>query len=168
MIIGKGIDRRLSFLIWLLVLGMCGVIGIYAFLASDITKVDVSGPDPDGPVIVPENYRNLLALDITVPDFDAGRIGEDMKLHNGVSASYPRDTLRPFDPTDWYSDHDGDTVFDGNNVSGNTEAIVSSVDDILDSGDTVKKTGDCRRNGKEGKKDSQELSDGGFDGRRKV
>lgn len=138
-------NRRYLLLLSLLsVLTFCTGIGIYAFLALNITKVDVSGPEPDGyDFIVPENYQNLLVLDVTIPAFDAGRIGEDVKLHNGVSGSNSRDILRPFDLTDWYSDHDGDASFDGNTVSGNTEAIVSSSNDILDSSDTVKKTGLC-------------------------
>ncbi|MFC1713640.1 Ig-like domain-containing protein [Candidatus Poribacteria bacterium] len=122
---------------------MCSTVGIYAFFALDITKVDVSGPDPDGPVIVPENYQNLLVLDVTVPAVDAGNAGEDILLHNGVAGSHERDVLRPFAATDWYSDHDGDAAFDGNKVSGNTEAIVSSSDDMLDSSDVVRKTGLC-------------------------
>ncbi len=127
----------------LLAIVVCSAIGIYAFLANEVSKVDVSAPDPVGPVIVPENYQNLLVLDIAIPSFDAGRVGEDVKLHNGVAGSYPRDILLPFDPTDWYSDHDGDTSFDGNSISGDTETIISSNDDILDSGDIVKKTGLC-------------------------
>jgi len=119
------------------------IIYTYAFLAHELTKVDVSGPDPDGPVIVPENYKNLLALDVTIPPFDAGPAVEDIKLHNGVAGSYPRDILLPFNTTDWYSDHDGDVSFDGNQVSGNTEVIISSSDDMLDSSDNVIKTGLC-------------------------
>ena len=134
-------SRYLSLLFFLLV--MCSAAGIYAFFALDITKVDVSGPDPEGPVIVPENYRDLLVLDITIPAVDVGSIGEDILLHNGVAGSHERDVLRPFAPTDWYSDDDGDAAFDGNTVSGNTEAIVSSSDSILDSGDIVRKTGLC-------------------------
>ena len=141
--IGKGIDRELLLLILFLTLGIFGAIGIYALLASDITKVDVSGPDPDGPVIVPENYQNLLALDITVPGFDAGRIGLDVKLHNGPSGSQPRDILIPFSSTDWYSDHNGDATFDGNEIPSNAEAIISSGDGILDSSDAVRKRGLC-------------------------
>jgi len=133
--------RCLLLIFLLLILYICGA--IYAFLANEVTKVDVSGPDPSGPVIVPENYQNLLVLDVTIPSFDAGRIGEDVLLHNGILGSYPRDVLHTFDPTDWYADHDGDASFDGNRVSGNTEAIVSSNDDILDFGDTVRKTGLC-------------------------
>ena len=130
----------LSFVLSLLVFILCSAIGIYAFLASEVSKVDVSGPDT---VIVPENYQNLLVLDVAIPSYDAGRVGEDVKLHNGVAGSYPRDILLPFSPTDWYSDHDGDTGFDGNSGSDDVEAIVSSDDEILVSGDTVIKTGRC-------------------------
>ncbi len=131
----------ISFLIFALII--CGAISIYAFLANELTKVDVSGPDPDGPVIVPENYQNLLVLNVTIPPFDADPAVQDIKLHNGVAGSSPRDILLLFDPTNWYSDHDGDASFDGNQVSGSAEAIVSSSDDVLDSGDTVMKTGLC-------------------------
>ena len=136
---------RHSLLVTILSCVLCLVscVLVYAFLAHELTKVDVSAPDPYGPVVVPENYQNLLVLDVAIPRFDAGPMIEDTKLHNGVAGSSPRDILTPFDSADWYSDHDGDMSFDGNVPSDNTEAIVSSDDDILDPSDVVRKTGLC-------------------------
>ena len=54
----------LLLLLSLLAIVVCSAIGIYAFLANEVSKIDVSAPDPGGPVIVPENYQNLLVLDI--------------------------------------------------------------------------------------------------------
>ncbi|MBD3184771.1 hypothetical protein GF312_20990 [Candidatus Poribacteria bacterium] len=117
--------------------------GIYAFFASEVTKSDVSPPDGDIPVTIPENYENLLVLDITIPTFDAGRISEDVKLHNGIASSNPADTLKQFGLTDWYSDHTGNGYYDGNTTIDTGEAIINSEDDILDADDFVRKSGLC-------------------------
>lgn len=136
-------NRKHHILFLLFVLAASSAVWIYAFLSSEVIKTDVSGPDPGGTVVVPENYQNLLVVDVTIPPYDAGRVGADIKVHNGVAGSSPRDVLHSFASTNWYSDHDGDTNFDGNIVSGNAEAIILSSDDTLDSNDTVEKTGLC-------------------------
>jgi len=107
---------------------------VYALLSSEITKFDVSDS-----VIVPENYDNLLVLDVTIPS--AGNLQKDILLHNGQAGSSPGDILVPFFLTDWYSDHNGNGTFDGNQIESENEATISSSDDILDSGDSVRNTG---------------------------
>lgn len=77
----KGRFRNIPFMLSLSALAIFIAAGIYAFFSYEVIKVDVSGPEPGGPVIVPENYKNLLVLDVTIPSFDAGRVGEDTKLH---------------------------------------------------------------------------------------
>jgi hypothetical protein len=133
-----------SILILIPIIILTGSLIIYAFRADDLTKTDTSGPDLNGSVIIPENYRDLIVLDVSIPAFDAEPAVEDLKLHNGTASSHPGDVLRQFALTDWYSDHDGDSTFDGNQVSGDTEAIISSDDDILSPDDNVRRSGLAR------------------------
>jgi hypothetical protein len=121
-----------SSVIYLSALLFCAV--VYAFLSTEITKVDVSDS-----VIVPENYENLLVMDVTIPP--EGSFQKDTLLHNGQAGSSPGDILSPFSLIDWYSDHNGNETFDGNQISSDNEATISSQDNILDPNDSVKNTG---------------------------
>jgi len=126
--------KPVSLIIYLSVIFFLFCAVIYAFLSGEITKVDVSDS-----IIIPENYENLIVLDVTIPS--AGNLQKDTLLHNGQAGSSPGDILSPFPVTDWYSDHNGNGMFDGNQTSSDNEATISSQDDILDPNDSVKNTG---------------------------
>lgn len=125
-------NKTVSLVIYSFALLFCAV--VYAFLSAEITKVDVSDS-----IVVPENYENLLVMDVTMPS--AGNLQKDTLLHNGQASSSPGDILSSFSATDWYSDHNGNGAFDGNQISSDNEATISSQDNILDPNDSVKNTG---------------------------
>ena len=124
--------KMISLILSILLIVFCAL--AYTFIANEITKVDVSDS-----VIVPENYENLLVLDVTIPS--AKNLKKDTLLHNGQASSSPGDVLKTFSSNDWYSDHNLNQMFDGNQTASDNEAIVSSSDDILDASDLVKNSG---------------------------
>jgi hypothetical protein len=124
--------KTISFIPSILLLIFCAV--AYTFLASEVTKVDVSDS-----VVVPENYENLLVLDVTIPS--AKNLKKDTLLHNGQTGSSPGDALESFSSKDWYSDQNLNQAFEGNQTATDNEAIIFSSDNILDASDVVKNTG---------------------------
>ncbi len=124
--------KKISFAVSILLIVLCAL--VYAFFANEVTKVDVSDS-----IVVPENYENLLVLDVTIPS--AKNLRSDTLLHNGQAGSKAGDILSSFSPTDLYSDNNLNQTFDGNQTASDNEAIVSSSDDILDADDLVKNSG---------------------------
>jgi hypothetical protein len=126
--------RLIFWLIFSVVIIMLFGIAIHAFLTDEITKVDVSDS-----VVVPENYDNLLVLNVIIRP--TVNLKSDTLLHNGQAGSSAGDILSSFASTDWYSDQNGNLRFDGNQIATDNEATISSSDDILSPDDFVKNTG---------------------------
>ncbi|MGB9595584.1 MAG: hypothetical protein ACPL7B_04810, partial [Candidatus Poribacteria bacterium] len=125
-------SKTVFFAIFILLIVLCAL--VYAFIANEVTKIDVSES-----FIVPENYENLLVLDVTIPS--SKNLKKDNLLHNGQASSTIGDMLKPFSSNDWYSDNNLNQMFDGNQTASDNEAIIYSFDDILDANDLVKNSG---------------------------